>query len=71
MANMSYCRFYNTNIDMRDCIDALYNEEELSDDEAIACKDMFENVLEFFEEHDVCEVNWDEFNHWLDTIDRR
>lgn len=71
MANMSYCRFRNTNMDMIDCIDALYDGEELSDDEAIACKDMFENVLEFFEEHDVCEVNWDEFSYWLDTINRR
>ena len=71
MANMSYCRFHNTNIDMCDCIDALYDEEELSDSEAIACKNMFENVLEFFEEHDVCEVNWDEFSYWLDTINRR
>ena len=65
MANMSYCRFHNTNIDVDDCIEAL------SDDEFIACKNMFENVLEFFEEYDVCEVDWDEFNHWLNTIDRR
>ena len=71
MANMSYCRFYNTNMDMRDCIDALYNEEELSDSEAIACKNMFETILKFFEEHDVCEVDWDEFSYWLDTINRR
>ena len=21
--------------------------------------------------HDVCEVDWDEFNSWLGTIDRR
>lgn len=71
MANMSYCRFHNTNIDMRDCIDALYDEEALSDDEFIACKNMFESVLEFFEDYDVCKVDWDEFNHWLDAIDRR
>ena len=44
MANMSYCRFHNTNLDMRDCIDALDDGEELSDDEFIACKDMFESV---------------------------
>ena len=71
MANMSYCRFHNTNIDMRDCINALYDGEELSDDEAIACKNMFKSILEFFEEHDVCEVDWDEFSYWLDTINRR
>lgn len=71
MANMSYCRFHNTSMDMEDCIDALCGNEELSDDEFIACKNMFENVLEFFEGYDVCEVDWDEFGHWLDTIDRR
>lgn len=71
MANMSYCRFHNTNMDVNDCIEALYEETKLSDDEYISCKNMFENVLEFFEENDVCEVDWDEFNHWLGTIDRR
>lgn len=25
MANMTYCRFHNTNLDMSDCIDALYD----------------------------------------------
>ena len=71
MANMSYCRFHNTNMDVDDCIEALYEGTKLSDDEFIACKNMFENVLEFFEEHDVCEVDWDEFNNWLGAIDRR
>ena len=71
MANMSYCRFRNTNLDIRDCIDALYDEGELSDDEFKACKSMFENVLEFLEDNNICEVYWDEFNNWLDTIDRR
>lgn len=71
MANMSYCRFHNTNLDVNDCIEALYEETKLSDDEFIACKNMFNNILEFFEDYDVCEVDWDEFNHWLDTIDRR
>ena len=70
MANMSYCRFHNTNIDMNDCIEALYDNDGLSSDEYIACKNMFENVLEFFEGNDVIEVDWNEFNHWLDTIDR-
>lgn len=71
MANMSYCRFHNTNLDMSDCIDALYDGEELSDSEFKACRSMFENVLEFLEDNSVCEVDWDEFNNWLDTIDRR
>lgn len=33
MANMSYCRFYNTVVDLEDCINTLegYNEGELKD----------------------------------------
>ena len=64
MANMSYCRFHNTNLDMRDCIDALCDGEALSDSEFIACRSMFENVLEFFENNDVSKVDWDEINNW-------
>lgn len=71
MANMSYCRFHNTNLDMRDCIDALYDGEELSDDEFKACRNMFGNVLEFLEDNNICEVDWNQFEYWLDTINRR
>ena len=45
MANMSYCRFRNTYNDMMDCIDAIYDNEALSDDEFIACQNMFEKIL--------------------------
>lgn len=71
MANMSYCRFRNTYNDMMDCLDAIYDNEALSDDEFIACQNMFEKILEFLEDYDICEVDWDEFSKWLDTIDRR
>lgn len=71
MANMSYCRFRNTYNDMMDCLDAIYDSEKLLDDEFVACKNMFESVLEMFEYYDICEVDYDEFNKWLDTIDRR
>lgn len=38
MANMSYCRFQNTVADLRDCYDALSEQEpaELSQDEQAA-----------------------------------
>lgn len=71
MANMSYCRFRNTYNDMMDCLDAIYDNEALSDDEFIACQNMFEKILEFLEDYDICEVDYDEFNKWLDTIERR
>ena len=71
MANMSYCIFRNTNLEMSDCIDVLYDGDELSDSEFKACRNMFENVLEFLEGNGVCEVDWNQFECWLDTIDRR
>ena len=34
MANMSYCRFYNTSHDLRDCLDALEEISSFSDIES-------------------------------------
>ena len=47
MANMSYCRFYNTNMDLGDCLEALEDGSELSTDEFIACKNMFRKFIDF------------------------
>ena len=47
MANMSYCRFHNTQMDLEDCLDALANEEELSKSEFRKCKQMFKDIMNF------------------------
>ena len=47
MANMSYCRFHNTNMDLRDCLEALEDGSELSTDEFVACKNMFRKFIDF------------------------
>ena len=47
MANMSYCRFRNTEIDLEDCLDALNMQEELSREEFEACKGMFNRFINF------------------------
>lgn len=47
MANMSYCRFHNTNIDLRDCLDAIKSGEELSDDEMNCCRKLFGQFIDF------------------------
>lgn len=49
MANMSYCRFHNTRLDMRDCLNALENEEPLSTGEAEKCVLMFEEIIHYLE----------------------
>ena len=48
MANMSYCRFHNTNIDLGICLDVLReNDEELSESEFYSCKEMFREFIDF------------------------
>lgn len=53
MPNMSYCRFQNTKPDLTDCLDALRDEESLSEEEAKAGKRMFTEFLEFCENMDI------------------
>lgn len=63
MANMSYCRFENTNMDLSDCVIALegviYNNEEISEREwqyAKIMKDWCERYLEAFDDLDEDEL---------------
>lgn len=44
---MSYCRFYNTNLALDECLDAIQNGEKLSDAEMDSCKQMFKHFIEF------------------------
>lgn len=68
MANMSYCRFQNTRLDMMDCMDALANRESLSEDEAIACVRMFTGILEWFESEGVISIDWGALDEWESEI---
>jgi hypothetical protein len=50
---MSYCRFYNTLNDLRDCEDALMNSEELSKEEhksAVSLVKKCRDITSLFEE---------------------
>lgn len=54
MANMSYCRFHNTAIDMADCADAIMRmvdgcEGELSQDERIGLQSLFRSMGEIMQ----------------------
>lgn len=55
MANMSYCRFNNTKMDLDDCLEALREGETLSKDEFRKCKQMFKNFIEFLEDEGIVE----------------
>lgn len=46
MANMSYCRFQNTLHDLRECLEALRNEDVLSEDERLAKERLLETCVE-------------------------
>ena len=47
MANMSYCRFHNTRLDLGDCLDALTDGEHLSSSEKQAGRHLFDDFLSF------------------------
>lgn len=47
MANMSYCRFRNTRLDLGDCLDALTDGEHLSSSEKRSGRLMFNEFLDF------------------------
>ena len=49
MANMSYCRFQNTKLDLEDCVQSLHDRDHLSDEEYNSMKRMREIAEEFLE----------------------
>ena len=53
MANMSYCRFHNTSLDLDDCIEALRYEGELSKSEHMEFRNMFANIIQFLIDEDI------------------
>ena len=66
MANMSYCRFQNTELDLRDCVYEMQEYEtfadmDLSKEESYAMlrmKDLCEKFLEQFEELRYCPMDF-------------
>lgn len=72
MANMSYCRFHNTKIDLDDCLDALREGETLSNEEFKKCKQMFKNIVSFLEDEGVIEDDGElheRMEDFFETID--
>lgn len=47
MANMSYCRFNNTRLDMLDCISAIQEGQHISEGEKRYAQVMFEEIATF------------------------
>ena len=55
MANMSYCRFENTNGDLKDCLEVMHEADEFGDldlnvYEQEAFRDMYANCKQFVAE---------------------
>ena len=71
MANMSYCRWHNTNLDVRDCFNAFDEMEEMSEEEIKCAKRMVKRMCEFLQDNGViddydCDGLFDEFNRLLE-----
>ncbi len=60
MANMSYCRFHNTDLDLRDCIDALEEYscgcEEISDIEKVCAKNLYKHCKGYIEAYEMSDL---------------
>ena len=73
MANMSYCRFANTRIDMKDCLDTLreaeWGDEKISEDEIGYCRMMFDNIIDYLNEEGLInEFDWDIYSRWKEKL---
>lgn len=73
--NMSYCKFQNTVIDVRDCLDALrYEEEKLSEEEMLACRELFETFIDFCYDEGILEEDYsameERLNGFLQDIEQ-
>ena len=73
MANMSYCRFHNTNMDMADCLDALrmaeWNGNRISEEEIGYCRMMFDNIIDYLDEENLLdEFDWDVYSRWKEKL---
>ena len=55
MANMSYCRFHNTLIDVEDCVLSLENREISSQEEKKKAKKLLKKFLEFCADEGIIE----------------
>lgn len=67
MANMSYCRWHNTRLDLMDCLDAYHKTEELSEEEHRCAKHLFEMVCEFLEAEGV--IDEYDLSHVFNELD--
>lgn len=74
MANMSYCRFHNTRLDMDDCIEALkraeWDGEKISKEEVRYCKMMFDTIIEYLDDEGLIdEFDYDAYEEWQNNLD--
>lgn len=74
MANMSYCRFRNTAMDLEDCLDTLRDgEEELSNSEFNACKKMLRKFIDFCIDEGIIEEDGeidDRLDDFFDSLNK-
>ncbi len=70
MVNMSYCRFHNTNLALNECIDALVENENVSEEELKSGKIMFTNFCTFLLENGMIEdFNQDTIEDFFDNYE--
>lgn len=70
MANMSYCRFHNTALDLHDCINALEERTVTSEDERNKAHELLRTFLDFAEINGIIEdYDEDSLNNVIDDLE--
>ncbi len=68
MVNMAYCRFRNTRLAMKECINALENRESILEEELEACKRMFTDIVNYLYDEGI-EIDDDAFSEFFERLD--
>lgn len=66
--NMSYCRWNNTRIAMRDCMNAYTDKEEISTEEREQAKKMFAEIIDFMYEEGIVDFGRYEADECIDRV---
>lgn len=68
MMNMGYCRFHNTNIALRECLEAIKSGKELSSDEMNCCRELFGQFIDFCYDTGILDGDYGDTNERLEEF---
>lgn len=68
MPNMGYCKFQNTFNDLKECIDAIQNREEISSTERYYAEQLIMSMYQFLRDEYVIETHYEDIEKYVESI---